>query len=132
MRLLRLCAVGVILAALPAGGCGGGDGSRPIRVAPNSIPAGPYPVDNLGHDPSKFTWVWSAGRPIADVLVDPPTALEGPHQLGKDFDGCFTGDTVRINFRGPGAYGVRVVYQDPSAPPDVRIVLVSATMGRAK
>jgi hypothetical protein len=129
---MRYLAIAVALAvSLVAAGCGRSStsGERSIRACGpgESIAPGPYPIDSVS---SGQTWVWTAGRPIEDVVVDPPQWLDGgvlhPAQLGADYSGTFSGDTVRILFRAgaAGAYAVKVVYRGGEAPPDVRVVLV--------
>jgi hypothetical protein len=133
VRLIRTSVLGVVLAGALSGGCGerrpsGGEGPTSIRIDPDGIPPGPYPIHDLGFDPSKWTWVWDAKRPIEAVLIDPGRPLERELELGKDFHGTFEGTTVRVHFRCPGAHAVRIVFSDSSVPPEVHLILVSATM----
>jgi hypothetical protein len=92
------------------------------------VPPGNYPEDDLGADPSKWTWVKAVGRPIEDVVVIPPKMLKDPYRMGedKDFYGTIEGDTVRIQFKTGGVYVVKIVYQDRSIPPEIRMVYVAA------
>jgi hypothetical protein len=80
----------------------------------------------LGSDQSKWTWVKVATRPIADVIVIPPQVLDDPYRLGKDFYGAIEGNTVRIQFKTGGVYVVKIVFQDRSIPPEIRMVFVDA------
>jgi hypothetical protein len=134
---MRFAIVGVLLiTALLTNGCRN-DTRRSIRAGdPNleDVPPGNYPEDDLGLDPSKWTWVKVVGRPIEDVVVIPPLMLKDPYRMGedKDFYGAIEGDTVRIQFKTGGVYVVKIVYQDRSIPPEIRIVYVAAAKGSAK
>ena len=90
------------------------------------MPPGNYPKVNLGVDPSKWVWVKKFGRSIEDVMVDPPVDASGPHQLGRDFTGTIEGDTLRINFKSPGVYAVKIVFQDKASPAEIYLVFVAA------
>jgi hypothetical protein len=126
---MRSLVIAVALAvAVAAGGCGG----RSIRACGpgESIPPGDYPHDSVS---SGQTWASAAGRPIEEVVVDPPSDQRGqPARLGADFSGTISGDTVRIRFKAAGAYAVKVVYQGGAAPPDVRLVSVDTRMHLAE
>jgi hypothetical protein len=96
-------------------------------------PPGNYPVDDLGSDSSKWTWVRASGRPIEDVVVFPPKTLkeQDQYRMGEDGDyyGYIEGDTVRIHFKDGGVFLVKIVFQDRSIPPEIRLVLVAAGRG---
>jgi hypothetical protein len=134
---MRFAILGVLLiAVLLTNGCRK-ETRRSIRAGdPNleDVPAGNYPEDDLGSDPSKWTWVKAVGRPIEDVVVIPPLTLKDPYRMGgdKDFYGAIEGDTVRIQFKTGGVYVVKIVYQDRSIAPEIRIIYVAAGKGNAK
>jgi hypothetical protein len=44
----------------------------------------------------------------------------------KDFYGTIEGGTVRIQFKSSGVYVVKIVFQDRSIPPEIRIAYVAA------
>jgi hypothetical protein len=54
--------------------------------------------------------------------------LKDPYRMGedKDFYGTIEGGTVRIQFKSSGVYVVKIVFQDRSIPPEIRIVYVAA------
>jgi hypothetical protein len=135
---MRYLVIAVALAVcLVVAGCGRSStsGERSIRACGpgESIPPGPYPTDSVS---SGQTWVWTAPRPIEEVVVQPPLWLDGgvhhPAQLGADYSGTFSGDTVRIWFRAGagGGYAVKIVYRGGEAPPDVRVVLVDTELAK--
>jgi len=120
----------VLITSLLASGCRK-DTLRSVRIGDSdleNVPPGNYPEDDLGADPSKWTWVKAVGRPIEDVVVIPPSVLKDPYRMGedKDFFGAIEGDTVRIQFKTGGVYVVKIAYQDRSMPPEIRMVYVSA------
>lgn len=120
----------LLIAALLTTGCGK-DTRRSIRAADpalESVPPANYPEDDLGWDPSKWTWVRATGRPIEEVVVIPPLVLEDPCRMGadKDFFGTLDGNSVSIQFNTGGVYAVKIVYQDRSIPPEIRMVYVAA------
>ena len=104
---------------------------RSVRAgdpAVETVPPGNYPEDDLGLDSSKWTWIRDTGRPIEEVVVIPPLVLEDPYRMGedKDFFGNIEGHIVRIEFKTGGVYVVKIVYQDRSVPPEIRLVYVAA------
>ena len=128
---MRFAIVGVLLiAALLASGCRN-DTRRSITAgdpAKEDVPPGDYPEDDLGNDSSKWTWTKATGRPIKDVVVIPPLMLKDQYRMGEDGDyyGSIEGDIVRIQFKAGGVYVVKIVYQDQSIPPEIRMVYVAA------
>jgi hypothetical protein len=127
---MRFAMIGLFLStALLTSGCRN-DARRSIRMAGNDehVALGHYPVDDLGWDSSKWTWVKKTGRPIEEVVVF-PTISPDPYSMGenKDVFGTIEGNTVRIQFKTGGVYVVKIVYQDRSAPPEIRMVLVAVT-----
>jgi len=120
----------LLITALLSNGCRN-DSRRSIRAGDPSlegVPPGAYPEDNLGWDPTKWTWTKTIGRPIEEVVVIPPLMLKDPYRMGedKDFYGTIEGGTVRIQFKSSGVYVVKIVFQDRSIPPEIRIVYVAA------
>lgn len=129
--MMRFATVGVSLVVLLLTiGCGGG-GRRSISFGDpdkEDVPPSNYPVDDLGADPAKWTWVRATGRDIDDVVVIPPKMLQEPYRMGedKDFYGSFEGDTATIQFRNGGVYAVKIIFKDRTVAPEIRIVLVAA------
>jgi hypothetical protein len=120
----------ILTMALLASGCRN-DTRQVIRIGDvdlEDVPPGNYPEDDLGTDPSKWTWVKEAERPIQEVMVIPPKMLRDPYAMGedKDFFGAINGATARIFFKTGGVYVVKIVYQDRSIPPEIRMVYVAA------
>jgi hypothetical protein len=134
---MRFAIVGVLLiAALLASGCRN-DTRRSITAgdpAKEDVPPGNYPEDDLGQDPSKWTWTKGTGRPIEAVVVIPPLMLKDQYRMGVDGDyyGFIEGDIVRIQFKAGGVYVVKIVYQDRSIPPEIRMVYVAAGRSSGK
>ena len=128
---MRFAIVGVLLiAALLTSGCRN-DTRRSITAgdpAKENVPPGNYPEDDLGHDPSTWTWTKGTGRPIEAVVVIPPLMLKDQYRMGEDGDyfGYIEGDTVSIFFKDGGVFLVKIVFQDRSIPPEIRLVLVAA------
>jgi hypothetical protein len=134
---MRFAIVGVLLiAALLTSGCRK-DTRRSITAgdpAKEDVPPGNYPEDDLGDDSSKWTWTKVTGRPIQDVVVIPPLMLKDQYRMGEDGDyyGSIEGDIVRIQFKSGGVYVVKIVYQDRSIPPEIRMVYVAAGRSSGK
>ncbi len=128
---MRFAIIGaMLLSVLLTSGCR--NATRPaIRIGDSdqeNVPPGNYPEDDLGHDPTAWTWVKAAAQPIEEVVVIPPEMLEHPYAMGedKDFFGAIEGNTARIQFKSGGVYVVKIVYQDRSTPPEIRMVYVDA------
>jgi hypothetical protein len=120
----------MLLTVLLTSGCRK-DTRHAIRIGDDdqeNVPPGNYPEDDLGGDPSKWTWIKAAGQPIEEVVVIPPKMLKDPYAMGedKDFFGAIEGNTARIQFKTGGVYVVKIVYQDRSIPPEIRMVYVAA------
>jgi hypothetical protein len=49
-----------------------------------------------------------------------------------DYYGSIEGDTVRIQFKAGGVYVVKIVYQDRTIPPEIRMVYVAAGRSSGK
>ena len=134
---MRFAIVGVLLiVAFLTSGCRN-DTRRSITAgdpAKEDVPPGNYPEDDLGHDSSKWTWMKATGRPIEDVVVIPPLMLKDQYRMGEDGDyyGSIEGDIVRIRFKAGGVYVVKIVYQDRSIPPEIRMVYVAAGRSSGK
>ena len=128
---MRFVVVGaMLLTALLTTGCRN-DTHHAIRMGDDekdSVPPGNYPEDNLGKDPANWTWVKTAGQPIEEVVVIPPKMLEDAYAMGedKDFFGSIDGNTAKIRFNSGGVFVVKIVYQDRSIPPEIRMVYVAA------
>jgi hypothetical protein len=120
----------MLLTALLASGCRNGT-HHAVRIGDvdlENVPPGNYPEDDLGGDSSKWIWIKAAMQPIEEVVVIPPKMLKDPYAMGedKDFFGAIDGNTARIQFKSGGVYVVKIVYQDRSIPPEIRMVYVAA------